>query len=374
MKIAIHNAQFSYYLGGTERAIYMQIKNLLKISKDIEITLLTRRTDKESILFKEIKNYQSDRFRIELFDDSDIDVEIEGDANSSCRWHLESMRFGLKTANFYKKNDFDFVISHFSTDLMHIPKKYKLILNIHGTPSLPSPLDENNLDIADHLIFTTKDIQSKISKMYPNTKNKKQKVIYLGTKITHKNCPTDERKNDILFVGRLMKIKGISTLITAVRNLKNKRRLRLIIVGNGPEEQNLKDLTKEYGLEKNITFLPYVSDQELFKLYKNSKIAVFPSYDKEGILLTMLEAASHGCGLIASDCCGMPEFIEDNKNGLLFEPKNDLSLSKKIQYLLDNEDERKKLGLCAFKKIINSWDQYEKTKELYNYYSEIKNG
>ena len=374
MKIAIHNAQFSYYLGGTERAIYTQIKNLLKIDKNIDITLLTRKVNEESILFKEIRNIQSNRFKIKLFDDSDIEIKIKEGANSSNRWHLEAIRFGLKTANFYEENDFDFVVSHFSTDLMFIPQRFKKVLNVHGVPSFSSSIDENCFDKVNYFIFTTKDIKNKINKMHPNTKNKKGKIIYLGTKIIHEDYPINKRKNDILFVGRLIKIKGIETLIAAINNLRDKNNLSVCIVGKGPEERSLKNLTKKFNLEKNIKFIPYVSDQELSQLYKNSKLAVFPSYNKEGILLTMLEAASHGCGLIVSNCCGMPEFIDDFKNGLLFEPKNDLDLSSKIQYLLDNENERKNLGLCAFKKIRNSWNQLSKIKDLYNYYLEIKNG
>lgn len=373
MKIAIHNAQFSYHLGGTERAIYMQIKNLLEIDKNIDITLLTRKVHNESILFKEIKNLQSNRFKIKLFDDSDIEIHIQESSNSSDKWHLEAIRFGLKTVDFYKKNNFDFVISHFSTDLMFIPKKFKSVLNVHGTPLFCSCIDDDCFDSANHLIFTTRDIKNKINKMYPNTKNKKGKVIYLGTKIIHENYPINKRKNDILFIGRLIKIKGIEVLITAINNLKNKNNLSICIVGKGPEEKNLKNLTKKFNLEKNIKFINYISDQKLSQLYKNSKLAVFPSYDKEGILLTMLEAASHGCGLIVSDCCGMPEFIDNDKNGLLFEPKNDLDLSNKIQYLLNNENKRRKLGLCAFKKIKDSWNQLDKTKELYNYYLEVIN-
>lgn len=373
MKIAIHNAQFSYYIGGTERAICTQIKNLLQIDKELKITIVTRNTNQESIFFKEIKKLQSNRLKIELFDDSDIDMIIKGGANSSERWHLEATRFGLKTAKFYSENNFDLVISHFSTDMMFIPKKQKTILNVHGMPSSYSPLDENCFQRADYLVYTTNDINNKMNKMYPIMKCKKSRVIHLGTKIINEKYSIHERKNDILFVGRLIKIKGVETLISAVDKLKNKNRLQICIVGKGPEEENLKIITKRLGLEKNIQFISYLSDEELSNLYIDSKLAIFPSYDKEGILLSMLEAASHGCGLIVSNSCGMPEFIIHNENGLLFEPKNACELANQIDYLLTNDSERNRLGSCAFKKIRDSWNDLDKSRELYNYYLEVKN-
>ena len=284
MKIAIHNAQFSYHLGGTERAMYTQLKNLLQIDKEIDITLLTSKTSKESIFFKEIKELQSEKFRIKLFDISDIDIKTKEGANSSDKWHLEAVQFGLKTANFYKENNFDFIITHFSTDLMFIPKDHKTVLNIHGTPSVSSPIDENCFEKANYLIFTTKDTRNKIHQMYPNTINKKGKVIYLGTKILFNTFPVLERENDILFVGRLIKIKGVEILISAIKRLSFPNKIKACIVGVGPEEDNLKGLVKKYGLEKNIQFISYLSDKELSLLYLNSKIAVFPSYKKEGIL------------------------------------------------------------------------------------------
>src|SRR4030042_5760364 len=216
MKIAVHNAQFSYHLGGTERAIYTQLKNLLQIDKEMDITLLTSKTRKESVFFKEIKELQSKKFRIKLFDISDIEIKTKEESNSPTKWHLESVRFGLKTAKFYKENNFDFVVAHFSTDLMFIPKNYKVVLTIHGTPSISSYIDENCFERANYLIFTTKDVRDKIHQMYPGTINKNGRVIYLGTKIIFDTLPVLERENDLLFVGRLIKIKGVKILISAI--------------------------------------------------------------------------------------------------------------------------------------------------------------
>jgi len=323
-------------------------------------------------LFKEIKKLISDRFKIKLIDDSDIKIDIKNGANDSNRWHLESVRFGLKSSDFYRENHFDLVITHFSTDLLFIPSNIKTILNVHGVPSFISSIDENCYSLANNLIFTTNDIKDKICKMYPCI-NKNGRVIHLGTKNIFDTCPILERKNDILFVGRLIKIKGIDILISAIKRLPSFNRINVCIVGMGPEENNLKELVKSYGLEKNIRFISSVSEEELSQLYLNSKIVVFPSYQKEGILLSMLEAAAHGCGLIVSNCCGMPEFIENGKNGLLFEPKNIEDLSNKINLLMNDKDKRNELGYNAFIKIRDYWNDLERTKELYNYYLEVKN-
>ncbi|MFA5061309.1 MAG: glycosyltransferase family 4 protein [Candidatus Pacearchaeota archaeon] len=371
MKIAIHNAQISHYLGGTERAIYLEIKNLLKIDPDLEITLLTTKTENESILFKKIKALQSNRFKIVLFDISKISIEIKSDSNTSDKWHMESMQFGLRTGDYYLKNNFDLVLYHFTTDIMFLPKKFKRVLNVHGTPSKRSLLDENCLESPDVIIYTTNDIKNIIEKMHPFTKSRISKVIYLGTPVDNRIFPKKERIIDILFVGRLIKIKGVDLLIKAVHKLKNNKNLKISIIGKGPEEKNLKLLVKKLGLEKNVVFHSFVSDKKLLNIYRTTKIAVFPSYKKEGIILAMLEAASFGCGLIVSNCCGMPEFIENNSEGLLFEPKNISDLSKKINFLLNHPNKREEMGKKATDKINNYWNELSKTKELYEYLREV---
>ena len=99
MKIAIHNAQFSSHVGGTERLIYYQIKNLLNIP-GVKITLITKKTNNPSIFFKEIKHISNGNLRI-------IELKTKNmtnnyNSNNPLKWHLESLEFGLCTNQIYQ--------------------------------------------------------------------------------------------------------------------------------------------------------------------------------------------------------------------------------------------------------------------------------
>ncbi len=105
----------------------------------------------------------------------------------------------------------------------------------------------------------------------------------------------------------------------------------------------------------SIKFQEYLPEEEKNKIYNQSKVCVFPSYAKEGVLTTMLEAASSGRAIITSNCCGMIDFLKDNKNGLLSNPQDESDLAAKIYLLLTNDALRKKLGSQARKDILENW-------------------
>ena len=72
---------------------------------------------------------------------------------------------------------------------------------------------------------------------------------------------------------------------------------------------------------KNRHIIGYIPNGELIGYYNKSKICVFHSFAREGVLTTMLEAASCGRPIITSNCCGMPDFLKHELNGLLVEPE-----------------------------------------------------
>ncbi len=158
-----------------------------------------------------------------------------------------------------------------------------------------------------------------------------------------------------------MLIKSIEEVKKTFDNISIK------IVGKGPEKEKLKNLTKNLNLEKNVDFLGYVSDLKLHNLIESSRVSVFPSYEKEGIMTTLLESAKLKSAILASDSCSNREFISSNKIGVLFKPKNIEDLSDKIKLLLSDEKLRIKLIKNAYKKVDKfSWKN--QTKKILKFY------
>ncbi|MGD0286955.1 MAG: glycosyltransferase family 4 protein [Acidimicrobiales bacterium] len=109
-----------------------------------------------------------------------------------------------------------------------------------------------------------------------------------------------EEAAELIFVGRLLKHKGVDLLIQAVAKLKTDRPLRVLIVGDGPEKLNLEKQVAEIGLTDVVRFRSDVSDHtEVFALMKAAQVFVFPSL-REGFGIAPLEALACGTSVVTT--------------------------------------------------------------------------
>ncbi len=364
MKIAIHNAQFSYHLGGTERLIYDQIRHLINYH-GVKLTLITSKTKFKSRFFKKIEKLKG--LKVVCFDGIEsLKIPNYYNSNNPKKWHSESFIFGSEAYNYYKTHKFSLVITHFSTDSLFIPANQKNILHLHGTPLTSSELGVLSVKRPDAFVSVSQNVKQGWIKLYPELNRKLIEVIYPN--IDHKKFkPMSLKKDiDILFVGRFILIKGIYDLLGSIKKLK--KEVKVVLIGDGPEREKIKQKIKKLKFADKIRIISNISDKELSKMYNKTKIAVFPSYAKEGMVLAMLESASSGAAIITSKACSMPEFIKEYDTGLLAKPQNPIDLAKKINILLGNRALRNRLGRNARKKIVKEWNTKKRIHELYQFY------
>lgn len=187
--------------------------------------------------------------------------------------------------------------------------------------------------------------------------------------------PKDKTVFHILAVGYLIERKGFEYLIKAVKEvLKEHENVHLTIVGSGPLEKRLKDIIKELNLETNAEIIKNVSDNELLHLYNSSDLFVLPSIvdsqgNTEGLGVVLLEAMACRLPVIGSDTGGIPDIIQNGKNGLLVAEKDVLGLSNAILNLIENEDLREELAVNGYNKVREkfSWEKIaERYVEIYD--------
>ena len=156
-----------------------------------------------------------------------------------------------------------------------------------------------------------------------------------------------EEESYLLYFGRLSKEKGLRTLIQAVAQVPDSR---LKIVGDGPQRQELEALAEctAYG---RVEFAGYQRMERLLATLKSARIVVLPSEWYENCPYAILEAFAVGKPVIASDIGGIPELVEDGRDGLLFEPGNSEELADRIRFLLHDSHRIQQLGSNARKKI-----------------------
>lgn len=172
-----------------------------------------------------------------------------------------------------------------------------------------------------------------------------------------------KKRNKILFVGRIIPHKGCEYLLQAVQDID----VELHIVGF---PSNMKEVRFLKSIDKNrrARFSFNISDEDLAKEYSSSIVTVLPSvytdyYGKfhpipELLGLTLLESMACGTPVICTKVGGMPEIVADGETGFLVNPNDPMAIRDRIEYLISNPDEARKMGESGRRMVLESytWD------------------
>lgn len=130
----------------------------------------------------------------------------------------------------------------------------------------------------------------------------------------------DYNSNIILYTGRLTEVKGLDLLLNAFAK-SHIANYKLVLVGNGNLENDLKKQVSSLALEGRVIFAGYYTDVELYAWYDMANFFILPSrYEPFGAVVN--EALIYGCPVVASKYIGALDFIDDN-NGIVFDPLNE---------------------------------------------------
>lgn len=154
----------------------------------------------------------------------------------------------------------------------------------------------------------------------------------------------------LLFVGSLTKNKGISYLLEALNKLKNNK-LFFHIVGDGIEKENLKRITEELGLVKQVQFHGFIANgPALFDFYQKCDIFILPSFS-EGLPRVLYEAAGNGCPIITTPVNSIPYIFQNNHDCLFIKPGDNNDIAAAINRLITESDLNKKLATNAYSTV-----------------------
>lgn len=160
-------------------------------------------------------------------------------------------------------------------------------------------------------------------------------------------------KPTISCVARLVEYKRVNDLIKAVDIIKKEiPDIQCKIIGTGPEEEKLKELTKRLNLEENVEFLGFVEEHDdVMKVVNSSDIFCLPSV-VEGFGIVIIEAQSLETPFVAAR---IPPVVESSgeKGGLFYEPKNHEELASQILRILNDKDLFKRLQIEGLKNKDN---------------------
>lgn len=174
-------------------------------------------------------------------------------------------------------------------------------------------------------------------------------------KYSYCEYPSEENGIHFLFVGRIMKEKGVDELFEAITHLKKQYGEKIIFDMIGFFEDEYKEKVEQMSERNLIKFYGFQENPKSF--YEKAHCIILPSYH-EGMSNVLLEAAATGRVIITTDIPGCREAVESGKTGMLCEAQNSSSLECAIEKIIKmSEEERKEMGVLGRKKMEEEFDK-----------------
>lgn len=189
-----------------------------------------------------------------------------------------------------------------------------------------------------HIIALSQQTKKKLIKS--GISAKKISVVYAGVnqKEIHKIKAVKKQFPTICCISRLISYKRVADLIKAFKIVQTKMsNTRLVIIGAGPEENNLHKLAKRLSISQSIVWKKNLIRKTLLKTLKNSHVFCLPS-TTEGFGLVTLETLAADVPYVNADIAINREVTHEGKGGLLFKPESPEDLAKKLIKLLTSKE------------------------------------
>ena len=189
-----------------------------------------------------------------------------------------------------------------------------------------------------------------------------KKVFYIPNSLDKfPNKVSKLENNNLIVVGRLSKEKGLDDLLKIFKKILSKNsNLKLNIIGDGPEKNNLLELAKNLKLGDKVVFHGFQNKDYINEMLQDSSLYLMTSHT-ESFGLVLIEAMGNGVPCIAFDSAqGANEIITDGVNGYLIKDRNQDEFVSKVTELLENKSLRKKIG----KKARESSKEYSSSVSL----------
>lgn len=230
--------------------------------------------------------------------------------------------------------------------LLHMVNKKYFVTMVHSCYGDESQNDYKGLkrwvafgifqrcfDISDKIWFVSEAGKTSCLTKY-RVEERKSRVIYNGIspQLIEKGAENKVSKKDnynVVYIGRLSKEKGVHLLIEAFSKIADEYSVELSIIGDGKERGELEKLVSKLKIEDKVKF--WGQQLDVAQFLAEASIFVYPSTCQEVFGISIVEAMAYGIPCIANHVGGIPEIIENNKNGFI----TDIPSAKEIAALME---------------------------------------
>jgi glycosyltransferase involved in cell wall biosynthesis len=244
---------------------------------------------------------------------------------------------------------------------------FRLVVTAHGADVhlagdwLSRLLKREVLRSADRVTVVSAALRDKLHATLPAVA---PAVAPMGVDLRQRFVPSGQADSDptLVFAGRLVEKKGVADLLHALpRVAAHVPQVRLLIVGHGPLEAELRALTRQLALDDRVSFLGSVPNEQLPAVLCRGHLAVLPfriaaDGDQEGLGLVTVEAMGCGVPVIASDLPAIHDVITDGVDGRLVTAGKPERLAEGIVELLSDPAAARRLADRARERVVARFD------------------
>jgi glycosyltransferase involved in cell wall biosynthesis len=172
----------------------------------------------------------------------------------------------------------------------------------------------------------------------------------------------------VLFLGRICKDKGVTELLEAMDRIHEKKpSAKLYIGGVFEDDSYIAEFEKR---SVYVKYLGWVEKEAKDRIYGECGIVAVPSYF-EGFGLTVIEGMQRGCCVVASNVGGIPEIVEDGRDGILVKPKDSVSLEEALLKVMDKEIDVDSLVRCGREKVREKYSAERIVQRIFEIYEKL---
>ncbi len=259
------------------------------------------------------------------------------------------------------------ILKFYSAELVFLRKRAKFLTRL-----LKKPVER-----ADLVLSISSYAGELFNSLFPDKKVHVMPAVYAASEPSE--IPEFVKKADpleILFVGRFVERKGLDVLISAFDRVRKQLDARLVIVGGGPLETELRKQVSMLGLDDIVEFAIKIPQDELDRRYNRASVFVLPAiYDRygdtEGLGMVLIEALSKGTPVIGSRAGGIIDIVRDGETGLAVEPGDPEDLAEAIIKLLTNKELAEQLARKGADYVKEHFSRDGVTDRLVGFYREL---
>jgi len=250
-------------------------------------------------------------------------------------------------------------ISIFLIKLLYL-RRLKIVIKTHGSDI--SLINNNSfifskilvpflIDKVDAWFFLSHEEKQLICSLKPKlaeniyvTANIIDPARSIQSKEFQKQFKLDSDKFKFIFVGRIIREKGVFSFLKSIPLLDFKDKCQFIFVGDGTDLNELKNLCIELNLSNLVHFLGHIPDNVCDHFYSNTDALVFPTYFDEGFPMALFKSVSAGLPVITTPIRAAKDYLVEPDNVLWVEGKSEQSVAKAMTTLFHNPELRKSMS------------------------------